>query len=274
MQTPVRFLFLIIPTALVAFLSIERYGARRSGYSGKDADAGLVKRPPLQPVLYPPDSWCYFLQHLPTQAGPILDFKGNRVEDQEKHVAILTYDVGNADLQQCADALIRLRSEYLFGQKKYDQIGFHFNSGDFYPFSAYLHGIRPVLRGNSVHLLQTTAPTPVISHRALRQYLDIVYAYANTVSLCRELKSASRLKTGTVIIFPGHPGHCCLVMDEAIGDPRDTVYKLVEGYMPAQSIYVLANPFEPKWSPWYHLGKGEIQTASYSFESYYLKKFE
>ncbi len=274
MQTPVRFLLLIIPTALIAFISVGRFAWRRSANSSDDVDAGMVKIPHLQPVAYPRDSWCYFLQHLPVQDGPILDFKGNPVEDQEKHVAILSYDVGHADLQQCADALIRLRSEYLFGQKKYDQIGFHFNSGDYYTFSAYLHGMRPVLQANSIHLRQTAAPIDIISHTALRRYLDIVYAYANTVSLCRELKSASRLETGTVIIFPGHPGHCCLVMDEALSDRGDTLYKLVEGYMPAQSIYVLANPYEPEWSPWYHLGKGAIQTASCRFESYYLKKFE
>ncbi|MEJ0082599.1 MAG: DUF4846 domain-containing protein [Puia sp.] len=80
-------------------------------------------------------------------------------------------------------------------------------------------------------LAKTTVPTD-LSHHSLRKWLDIVYTYANTVSLCKELKKADGLQTGTVIIFPGHPGHCCIIIDEAVTDRQDTVYKMAEGYMP------------------------------------------
>jgi hypothetical protein len=227
----------------------------------------------LQPLSYPPDSWPFFLQHLPSADKPILDFTGKPIDNQEKHFRILTYDVGTSDLQQCADALMRVRTEYLFSRKKYDQIGFHFNSGIYFSYADYLKGIRPVFRGNHQVLLQTTPPAE-IQHGSLRKYLDLVFNYANTVSLCRELKTANQFETGTVIIFPGNPGHCMIIADQATIDKKDTVFKLVEGYMPAQSIYILSNPFEPELSPWYHLKKGEINTASCSFKSYFLKKFE
>ncbi len=227
----------------------------------------------LKPLTYPPDSWQYFLQHLPTEKKPVLDFNGNEISNQAKHYSILTYDVGHSDLQQCADALIRIRSEYLFSQKKYSLIGFHFNTGSFYSWSDYLSGIRPQLKVKKLVLARSTSASG-ISHFSLRKYLDLVYAYANTVSLCRELKFTDRLETGTVIIFPGNPGHCCMIVDEAVTDKSDTVFKLVEGYMPAQSIYILSNPYEPDWNPWYHLKKGEISTSSCIFRSYYLKKFE
>lgn len=227
----------------------------------------------IKHLSYPPDSWQYFLQHLPIEKKPILDFNGNEIRNQAKHYAILTYDVGHSDLQQCADALIRIRSEYLFSQKKYSLIGFHFNDGKYYSWSDYLKGIRPQLKGMNLKLILTTS-VAAISHVSLRKYLDLVYDYANTVSLCRKLKSTDRLETGTVIIFPGNPGHCCMIVDEALGEKADTLFKLVEGYMPAQSIYILSNPYEPDLNPWYHLAKGDISTASCIFRTYYLRKIE
>ena len=77
-----------------------------------------------------------------------------------------------------------------------------------------------------------------VYHVSLRKYLDYVYAYANTASLCKELKYTNRLETGTVIIFPGNPGHCCMIIDAAISEKQDTVFKTVEGFMPAHpSMY-------------------------------------
>ena len=222
-----------------------------------------------------PGSWAYFLQHLPERKGDILDYRGRPIANQEKHFALISYDVGTKDLQQCADALIRIRAEWLFSQKRFDEIGFHFTSGAFYSWVAWCQGIRPVFEnhGGRQSFVKAAAPKAK-THASLRSYLDIIYAYSGTVSLCKELKPTDKLDIGTVIIYPGHPGHCCLIVDRGVRDGKDTVYKLVEGYMPAQSIYMLANPYEPDLSPWYHLSKKEISTASCTFSSFYLRKFE
>ena len=265
------FICILVTALALVFLSYNRANSRTQPKIEESRKTAL--QGPVQPLSYPPDSWPSFLQHLPTENKPIVDYKGNQIGNQEKHFAILTYDVGSSDLQQCADALIRLRSEYLFSQKKYEQIGFHFNSGIYYSWADYRRGLRPIFKKRQQVLARTNAATD-LSHTSLRKWLDIVYTYANTVSLCKELKKADGLQTGTVIIFPGSPGHCCIIIDEAVTDKQDTVYKMAEGYMPAQSIYVLSNPYEPEWNPWYHLEKGEINTASCSFRSYYLKKFE
>ena len=217
-------------------------------------------------------TWQYFLQNLPVLNGPILNYRGQPISHQSKNAGIINYDVGSQDLQQCADALIRLRSEYLFQQKSYNEIGFHFTNGDFYSWKDYSKGKRPEVKGNKVKYYQTN--NSELSYKNLRSYLDIVYAYAGTISVANELKDAKDFSVGTVIITPGSPGHCCIIIDETVSGENKKFYKLVEGFTPAQSIYIVSNPYDKEISPWYQLKKGNISTSSYQFRNYLLKKFE
>ncbi len=217
-------------------------------------------------------SWQYFLQHLPLTNGPVLDYKGKPVSYQEKHFAIVNYDVGRTDLQQCADALMRLRAEYLFRQQRYSEIGFHFVSGRYYSWDDYCKGLKVLPDGNNIKIFQALSCSR--THESLRKYLDIVYTYASTISLAKELKKKNIFEVGTVVIFPGSPGHCFIIFDEAIDNAGEKVFKLVEGYSPAQSIYVLRNIDEESINPWYHLSKGSIRTASFEFNNYQLGGFE
>ncbi len=216
-------------------------------------------------------SWQYFLQHLPVKKGVVVDYKGDAVANQMKQDGIIQYDVGTADLQQCADALMRLRSEYLFGQKRYSEIAFHFVDGTYYTYDAYCSGLR-IIPGKKLTFvsLESCAKT----HETLRKYLNVVYTFASTISLAKELKKTGDFAVGTVVIYPGSPGHCFIITDEARNAAGEKVFKLVEGYSPAQSIYMLSNPEEPGISPWYHLHKGLIRTASCEFRSYQLVTFE
>jgi hypothetical protein len=198
-----------------------------------------------------------------------VDYKGRPVAFQQKHAAILSYDIGNRDLQQCADALMRLRAEYLFGQKRLAEIHFHFTIGYDYTFFAYCRGKRPAPAGNSVRF--TTVPPVAATYTSHRNYLDIVYVYAGTISLAGELRPADRLALAPSLL---HPGHCFMIVDEATTPSGDTVYKLVKDYTPAQSIYVLQNLSEPKLGCWHRLSTGVIKTASCTFTSYQLKKVD
>jgi len=246
-------------------------GCENSSISNVEA-IPLVKTPKISSNVYDKNSWPYFLQHLPEVNKPILDYKGNPIEFQQKHTAILTFDVGNRDLQQCADALMRLRAEYLFSQNRYNEIGFHFVSGQYYTWMQYCKGVRSKSAGNKVVFIKENPCRQ--THETLRKYLDIVYNYASTISLAKELKPTNNFEIGTVIIHPGSPGHCFIISDEAINSSGEKVFKLVEGYTPAQSIYVLRNPEAIGNSPWYPLKKGIITTASCKFINYQMGKFE
>ena len=78
------------------------------------------------------NSFGYFLENFPLKkhGSPIKKFDGSEITTQNLHEAIFDLDVGTKDLQQCADAVIRLRAEYLFKTKNFDKIKFHFTSGD------------------------------------------------------------------------------------------------------------------------------------------------
>lgn len=83
---------------------------------------------------YDKSSWQFFLQNLNLlpNGSKILDFRGNPISSQSSHVGIIDYDIGKKDLQQCADAIIRLRAEYLYEQQSFNDIQFKFTSGHNY----------------------------------------------------------------------------------------------------------------------------------------------
>jgi hypothetical protein len=226
-----------------------------------------------------PNSFAEFLQNLPlAPAGsPILDYAGNPINNQSEHIAIINYDVGTKDLQQCADATIRLRAEYLFQQKRFDEIGFHFTSGDYFSWTDYANGIRPIINGNSVSFSETANEDD--SYTSFRKYLDVIYNYAGTISVNKETKpvtSNAAINSGDIIITPGSPGHAVMIVGCAKDKHNNKVYLLAESYMPAQSIHVLTNPFESGINPWYNLdlNSGSIETARYTFSTANIRRFK
>jgi hypothetical protein len=256
---------------VAALLILLLAGCRDSEYHVQYVSDSVreAKISTYHPTKFREDSWQYFLQHLPVVDSPVVDYSGKKIRHQFKSAGVIPFDVGTADLQQCADALMRLRAEYLFAQKHYDKIGFHFVSGQFYSFNDYCSGKKPVPSGNNVRFI--TANSAEKTHASLRKYLDFVYTYASTISLAKELKASNDFEVGTVVIYAGSPGHCFIIIDEMQNDEGKKLFKLAEGYTPAQSIYVLKNS---DGTPWHELNKTAIETASYSFPSFELKKFE
>ena len=220
----------------------------------------------------PAHSWENYLQNLKLQdfGKPILKYDGSEISDQKHHVGILTYDIGTTDLQQCADALIRLRAEYLFKNEKYSDIHFRFTSGDNYSWETYSKGIRPIINGNSVRFSQNGSSNQLNNYQELRKYLDIIYTYAGTISLARDLKednNKKELEIGDLIITPGSPGHVVMVVDK-IEKADQKRYALIEGYTPAQSIHILSE----NGNPWFDLKISEnIPTPRYNFKNAVIK---
>lgn len=224
------------------------------------------------------DSFGYFTEHFPLKkyGSPILKYDGTPIATQNLHEAIFDIDTGNKDLQQCADAVIRLRAEYLWKQKRFDEIQFHFTSGDLFSWNQYKNGVRAFVNGNSVSFRTTENPDD--SYDNFRKYLDVIFNYAGTISLNKETKPIAKnsdLKTGDILITPGSPGHVVFIAGVCKNSDGQKLYLLGEGFTPAQSIHVLKNPFDTSISPWYNLDveADETKTARYYFSPTNFRSF-
>ena len=156
----------------------------------------------------------------------ILKYDGTPIATQNLHEAVFDISVGNKDLQQCADAVIRLRAEYLKRIGKEDEIGFHYTSGDFLKWNEYKNGVRLFVNGNKVTRGSISANS---SENSFQNYLDNIYNYAGTISVNRETKPVTKnsyLKTGDILITPGSPGHVVFIAGVAKNSDGKKVYLL------------------------------------------------
>lgn len=210
----------------------------------------------------PPSSFADWLRHLPLKpdSTPVRLYNGRLKPNQSVHAAVVDLDVGSRDLQQCADAVIRLRAEYLYSRAHYGEILFHFTSGDPASFRWWMAGSRPRILGHRV--TWSAAAKPDSSHQALREYLQTVFTYAGTRSLQKEMphrNSTDDMQIGDVFVQGGNPGHAVIVVDMAVNSTTGKkVFLLAQSYMPAQDVHILRNPSNPLLSPWYPLDFGEI----------------
>lgn len=222
-----------------------------------------------------PRSFGAWLRELPVRPGrPAVHlYDSRRKVNQDAHFAVLDVDVGSTDLQQCADAVIRLRSEFLFAGPCADEIAFDFTSGDTARWTKWRDGIRPRVSDNQVSWSRQAEPDG--SYANFRKYLEIVFTYAGSASLERELlavEDPSRPEPGDVFIEGGFPGHAVLVLDVAVNAAGERVFLLAQSYMPAQDIHVLKS-FDRR-NPWYPArSEGVLSTPEWDFYYRQLRRF-
>ena len=249
------------------------------GASAETSDAGatLEERfpPPSGYVRADSDGFGAWLRRLPLKPGrpQVLLYDGRAKRNQTVHEAVVDLDVGRRDLQQCADAVMRLRAEYLFSNGCADAVAFDFTNGDPARWSDYRQGVRPRIRGNDVDWQKTASPDD--SYDNFRRYLDVVFTYAGTLSLERELDAVAdpaRVEIGDVFIQGGSPGHAVVVADMVENDAGQRRFLLVQSYMPAQEMHVLRSP--NRHSPWYEArSSGALNTPEWRFRYEDLKRF-
>ena len=205
-----------------------------------------------------------------------LKYHNGRTKDRNGiYMAVVDMEIGKKNLHQCADAIMRLRAEYFWNLKQYDKIHFNFTNGFRVDYSEWMNGKRIKVNGNKIYWVQTSKKSD--TYPEFWNYMEIVFNYAGTLSLSKEMKQIKpeELAAGDVFIQGGSPGHAVLVLDVAINENTgEKLFLLGQSYMPAQDFQILINPENSELSPWYKAkNEGALITPEWYFDWSDLKRF-
>lgn len=229
-------------------------------------------------------SFAFYLRHLPLKppGSKVRLFDGREKANPDIYEAVVDLPIGKKDLHQCADAVIRLRAEYLWQQKQFDKIHFNLTNGFRVDYERWRKGERVKVVGNQTTWEQKAATSN--TYETFWKYLECVFTYAGTLSLSKELEAvasggttssrATAMQIGDVFIQGGSPGHAVIIVDLAADKSGNKVFLLAQSYMPAQEIQILKNPQNGNFSPWYSADFGEmLETPEWTFGGGDLKRF-
>jgi len=222
-------------------------------------------------------SFAAWLRNLPLKKdGALVHLYDNTLKNNQSiHEAVINLDVGNRDLQQCADAVMRLRGEYLFSQHHFRKIHFKYTNGENISFSTWMKGNFPKVIGDKVQWVSN--PANDNSYGSFRRYMDNIFMYAGSASLSGELISIpfQNMHIGDVLIIGGHPGHAVIVLDMAVNiRTGEKIFIIAQSFMPAQEMHILKNLSNNQLSPWYSLKRSnKINTPEWTFDQSDLKRF-
>lgn len=218
-----------------------------------------------------------FLRNHPLKkaGSEVLLYNGKPKPNQENHVAVFDLSLSNRDLQQCADSAIRIFAEYYWSVGAYDKIAFHLTNGFYMEYTKWRDGNRIKVDGNEVSWYKAKSYDD--SYEEFLRYLDMVFAYAGTLSLSSECDriSPEDLMPGDLFLQGGSPGHCIVVVDMAVDAQGSKCYLLAQGYMPAQEFHILKNPLHSE-DPWYYASEitFPLDTPSWQFGEDSLYRFD
>jgi hypothetical protein len=194
----------------------------------------------------PPGSFGAWLRRLRLRDDrTVYLYNGQPKRNQSAQYAVLDIPVGDKDLQQCADAVMRMRAEYLRDMGRMDEIVFYDN------------------------LSRAYRPGRVTDRAGFDRYMEKVFMWCGTLSLERQLHPLGddeEVLPGDVFIKGGSPGHAVMVMDVAAGTAGRRIFLLAQSYMPAQDIHILLDPAKDASNPWYSLSvTGPLHTPEWTF---------
>ncbi len=193
-------------------------------------------------------------------SGATMMLYGGEEESDEQGYAYAVVDMDMlSDMEQCADACMRLWGEYLYKSNRLKDMDFRSVSGKKLVYTGH-------------------------TRAQFEKYMNHVFAYSNTYSLENYMDSVSLsdLQIGDVLVYsarPGHKyGHAVIVADMAEDNFGNRIYIVVEGNTPARDKHVLRNFINHPLSPWFLIKKGtpddaEIMKIPFQFTGHNIRRF-
>lgn len=189
-------------------------------------------------------------------------YNGSPKPNQNLHYAVLDFSTGIKDLQQCADAIMRLRAEYYFSRKEYNKIDFKSATTE-YNFQKFI---------NNADVTENSL------HATLLGFMENVFINCGTYTVDAMTKNISltEMQPGDLFVKAGAPGHAMIIADVAANKTTGKkIYLLAQSFMPAQDIHIVINPNNSTLTPWYVINEGEkIITPGWIFEQHQLKRWK
>ena len=266
-------MFVITTTLIIAFNRLndppENKHLHQTGmqaYSSISFDINKISEVPLpqgfERIDLRKDSFGEWLHNFKLRKNnTVCLYNGQAIARQGLHYAILDLSTGNKDLQQCADAIMRLRAEYYFSKKEYGKISFTTGNGMHLNFESY-----------------AAANSNCYSHDCLLKFLEKVFISCGTYTVDNMTKTIHMkdIEPGDVFVKAGAPGHAMIVVDVAINKTTDRkIYLLAQSFMPAQDMHIVINPSDENLNPWYQVNDEEkIITPGWMFDSTQLKRWK
>lgn len=218
------------------------------------------------------NSFANYLRNLPLKpAGTKVRYYNGSIKQNLVYDAVVDMEISNKDLQQCADAIMRLRGEYFYSIKEFDKISFVLTNGFKMDYFEWTKGNRVIVNGNKTVWLKTAEPSN--TYKDFRNYMEFVFMYAGSLSLSRTLRSKDikDIEIGDIFILGGSPGHAVIVVDLAENKNGEKVFILAQSYMPAQETQILKNQNDTI-SPWYNSNAfDKLYTPEWTFDFGQLK---
>lgn len=238
------------------------------------AEGSLASRiaPPPGYTRVPVESGSFsaFVRGLPLapKGTPVVAHDGAivRAADDDYVEAVVAIDVGNADLQQSADVIVRLHAEWLWGRGERSQISYMASTKLELPLSRWEKGQRLVTNNGSDVFWAIQGKPKEVDYAEFRRYLDAVFNWGNSTSLAarsRKLDKPEELVPGDFFLHSHAPGHVAIVLDVAEKPGGERVALLGQVLNPAQSLHVLR---PGRATPWFSLRPGNAILTPYTSE--------
>ncbi len=127
-------------------------------------------------------------QKLKPYGEKALYYNGQAKRSEGIYDSVIDVEIGDRDLHQCADAIMLIRAEYFYQKKEYDKINFNFVSGFNAQYSKWMQGYRINPNGKGSYYKKAS---PSNTYKDFRSFMNIVFGYAGTLSMEKEMKPQS-----------------------------------------------------------------------------------